>query len=204
VPTTEIVQNAYLRDPDVQLMLRFQGGDEGAFEELVSLYQDRTINIFANLLNDQEAAEDLSQEVFLRIHKVRDRYQPTAKFSTFLFRIANNLASNFRRTKGRRREVTLNTRDSGPLGPRPEEQLLAEKSALMPSRQLDRSEMQALVRDAMETLNDRQKMAVLLNKFEQMSYADIGDAMEMTPAAVKSLLSRARENLKNKLEPYVK
>ncbi len=202
--TTEIIQNPYLRDPDVQLMLRAKEGDERAFAELVSLYQDRIINIFSNLLADQPGAEDLAQEVFMRVYRARERYEPRARFSTWLFRIANNLASNLRRSKGRRREVTLAGRDSGPLGIRPEEKLLAEKSALMPTRQFDKSEMRAIVRDAMETLNERQKMAVLLHKFEQMSYADIGEAMEMTPAAVKSLLSRARENLRSKLERYVR
>ncbi len=204
VATTEIIQNPYLRDPDVQLMLRAKEGDERAFAELVSLYQDRIINIFSNLLADQPGAEDLAQEVFMRVYRARERYEPRARFSTWLFRIANNLASNLRRSKGRRREVTLAGRDSGPLGIRPEEKLLAEKSALMPTRQFDKSEMRAIVRDAMETLNERQKMAVLLHKFEQMSYADIGEAMEMTPAAVKSLLSRARENLRSKLERYVR
>ena len=194
----------YLRDPDVQLMLRAKSGDEGAFTELVTTYQDRLISVFFHLLNDQGAAEDLAQEVFMRVYRARERYQPTAKFSTWLFRIANNLASNLRRSKGRRKEVPLSVRDSGPLGPRPEEKLVADKSALMPTRQFAKSETRALVRTALESLNDRQRMAVLLHKFEQMSYADIGAAMEMKPTAVKSLLSRARDNLRTKLEPHMR
>ena len=98
----------------------------------------------------------------------------------------------------------MNLRDSGPLGPRPEEKLVAEKSALMPTRQVAESEMRSVVQEAVESLNDRQKMALTLHKFEGMSYAEIGEVMEMTPAAVKSLLSRARENLKVKLEKYVR
>jgi RNA polymerase sigma-70 factor (ECF subfamily) len=90
------------------------------------------------------------------------------------------------------------------MGTRPAERLLADKSALMPTRQLDKRELQQLVREALETLNDRQKMAVLLHKFEDLSYTDIGEAMEMSPQAVKSLLSRARENLRVKLEPFVR
>lgn len=203
VATTEIVQNPYLRDPDVLLMLRAKDGDEHAFGELVNNYQHRIVNIFSNLLNDQEAAEDLAQEVFMRVYRAREGYEPRARFSTWLFHIANNLASNVRRSKGRRKEVELNVRDSGPMGARPEEQILADKSAFMPSRLLDKSEIRSKVREAMETLSERQRMAVLLHKFEQMSYADIGDAMDMSPAAVKSLLSRARENLRTKLEPYI-
>ena len=98
----------------------------------------------------------------------------------------------------------MSVNDSGPLGPRPGERLIAEKSALMPSRQFDKSEMQNVVQAALATLNDKQRMAVLLHKFEEMSYADIAAAMEMTPSAVKSLLSRARENLRAILEPYVR
>lgn len=167
------------------------------------LYQDRIINIFAHILGDKEAAEDLAQEVFLRIYRARTKYEPRAKFSTWLFRIANNLASNVRRTKGRRKEVSLSVQDSTPTDGRPEENLLAEKSGLMPTRQVDRKETRALVQEALLTLNERQQMAVLLNKFEEMSYADIGEAMEMTPAAVKSLLSRARDNLREILQSHI-
>lgn len=185
-------------------MLRVKQGDEDAFTHLMSAYQDRLIGVFFHLLGDQESAEDLAQEVFLRVYRARRTYQPTAKFSTWLFRIANNLASNTRRNRGRRREVSLSVRDSGPWGARPEEKLLLEKSALLPTRQLDKREMRELVRSALDTLNDRQRMAVLLNKFEGMSYQDIAESMEMSPQAVKSLLSRARESLRMKLEPYVK
>ena len=202
--TSDTSQLPYLRDPEVQLMLRTRDGDDEAFAELVAAYQDRLVGIFFHMLQDKEGAEDLAQEAFLRIYRARKTYKPTAKFSTWLFRIANNLASNSRRSKGRRREVALNLRDSGPLGPRPEEKLIAEKSALMPARQVAKKEMQSMVRKALDSLNDRQKMALSLHKFEGMSYADIGEAMELTPAAVKSLLSRARENLKVKLEKYVR
>ena len=87
------------------------------------------------------AAEDLAQETFLRIYRARNGYEPRAKFSTWLFHIANNLASNKRRDKGRRKEVKLNPSESGPLGARPEEQILKDKSALMPTRQVDKSEL---------------------------------------------------------------
>ena len=104
---------------------------------------------------------------------------------------------------GRRKEVTIAADDSGPLGPRPAEQLLAEQSSLLPSRQFVTREMRDQVRNAIESLNDRQRLAVLLHKFEGMSYADIGVSMDLTPQAVKSLLSRARENLKLHLKKYV-
>lgn len=193
----------FLHDPEVQLMLRVKAGDEAAFTKLVEKYQDRLTGIFANMFRDTGLAEDLAQEVFLRIYRARRGYEPTAKFSTWVFQIASNLASNSRRSKGRHKEIQFQPKpsDSQPL--KPGEQLVPEKSALMPTRQLDKSELQERVQSAMESLSERQRMAVLLHKFEGMSYADIGSAMELTPQAVKSLLSRARENLRVALENYI-
>lgn len=202
VVKSEPALSQYLHDPDVQLMLRAKRGDDAAFSQLVESYQDRLVAVLFHLLGNQEAAEDLGQEVFLRIYRNRSKYEAKAKFSTWMFHIANNLASNWRRDGARRREASLAGSDSGPLGARPQEQLLAEKSALMPARVLDRNETQSLVRAALESLSDRQKMAVLLHKFEQMSYIDIAATMDLSPQAVKSLLSRARENLKAYLEPF--
>lgn len=194
----------FAHDPDVQLMLRVKHGDEQAFSQLVERYQHRLVSIFCNLLGgDQAAAEDLAQETFLRIYRARNGYQPTAKFSTWVYRIANNLALNSKRSAGRRREVQLAPADSGPLGMNPQDKLLADKSALLPARQVDKAELQKIVLTALETLNERQRLAVLLHKFEGLSYIEIGDAMELTEEAVKSLLSRARDNLRGVLENYV-
>lgn len=204
VNLSDAQQTTYTHDPDVQLMLRVKGGDSDAFSQLMANYADRLIGIFTHLLHDKDVAEDLAQDVFLRVFKARDRYEPTAKFSTYIFRIANNLASNTRRNRGRRKEVPLEVRDSGPLGHRPEEKLLAEKSGMMPTRQIAKRELQDVVRQALSTLNERQRMAVMLHKFEGMSYADIGQAMEMTVPAVKSLLSRARDNLREALEQHIR
>jgi RNA polymerase sigma-70 factor (ECF subfamily) len=194
---------SYLRDPDVQLMLRVRDGDDTAFSQLVVAYQDRLVGLLTHLVGERDAAEDLAQEVFLRVYRARKGYQPTAKFATWLFRIAQNLASNSRRGRRRRREVPFaGTREVSDS--RPQEALLPEKSAFLPNRQIAKRELQDVVREALEELGERQKLAVLLHKFEGMSYADIAETMELTPQAVKSLLSRARENLRAKLEMYVK
>jgi RNA polymerase sigma-70 factor (ECF subfamily) len=103
----------------------------------------------------------------------------------------------------RRREVHLDVQDSGPMGANPMDGVALAASGQMPTRRLDKTEMQDVVRSAISTLNERQKMAVLLSKFEEMSYADIAETMNMSPQAVKSLLSRARENLRAILEPYL-
>ena len=202
VPNAVGEENAALRDPDVRMMLLAKSGDEFAFADLVTNYQHRLVGVLTHVLGDAEMAEDVAQEVFFRVYQARHGYEPTARFSTWLFRIAHNLAINRRRDEGRRREFVPNG-DDAIFGPRPVERMLADKSGMMPQRQFDKSEMQSVVNAAVATLNEHQRMAVLLHKYEGMSYSEIAVALEMTPAAVKSLLSRARDNLREKLEPYV-
>ena len=203
-PTANVDDSGFLHDPEVQLMLRAKQNDEEAFTKLVSTYQDRLTTIFFHMTQNQEAAEDLTQDVFMRIYRARHGYQPTARFSTWLFRIANNLAINSHRNKVRRKEVALPAGESTSMsGVRPEGQELADKSALMPTRQMDKHELQMVVQKAIEQLNERQRLTVLLHKFEGMSYAEIADTMEMSVPAVKSLLSRARDSLRTALEPYM-
>ena len=190
-------------DPDARLMLRVRDDNAQAFEELVRRYQGRLLAIFQNMLGSREQAEDLVQEVFLRVFRARHSYVPEAKFSTWLFTIAHNVAKNAKRTKARRREVTVVGDESGSMSANPLEQMAQAASGLLPTRQLDRLERAEMVRLAMETLNERQRLAVLLSKFEGMSYADIGAAMGLSTPAIKSLLTRARNNLRVVLEPYI-
>ena len=201
---SNVEDSGYLYDPEVQLMLRAKKGDDEAFSKLVVTYQDRLTTIFFHMTQSQEAAEDLAQEVFMRIYRARHGYQPNAKFGTWIFRIANNLAINAHRSKVRRKEIALPAGESTSLHAiRPEEQALAEKSGMMPTRQIDKHELQSVVQKAMDQLNDRQRLTVLLHRFEGMSYAEIADTMELSVQAVKSLLSRARESLRVALEPYM-
>lgn len=190
-------------DADVRLMLLVQKGDANAFEELVLRYQNRLIGVLEHLVGRKDLAEDLAQEVFLRVYRARARYQPNAKFSTWLFTIANNLASNARRSLARRREVHIEQRGSEGLTGDPLAQLALAASGLMPNRQLDNMEACSMVQQAIQGLNDRQRMAVLLAKFEDMSYADIAEVMQLSPQAVKSLISRARGSLRETLAVYV-
>lgn len=194
--------NLVLRDPDIRLMLRVRDDDPAAFAELVELYQHRLVTILTHLLGHPEEVEDLAQEVFLRVYRARKKYKPQAKFSTWLFTIANNLALNALQARQRKRVVPLNVRDSGPLGPRPAEQLVHDR-ANHPMHRMQQQELAGIVQQALEQLNERQRMAVVLNKFEDMNYADIADIMGLTTKAVKSLLSRARDNLRAVLKDYI-
>lgn len=196
-------QNYALSDPDVRLMLQVRDGSAEAFEELMLRYQGRLVTVLEHLTGKRGQAEDLAQEVFLRVYRSRLSYAPNSKFSTWLFTIANNVALNDRRTRSRRREVGVGPTESGPASAASLEQIAQAASGQMPARQLDKAEMRDVVRFAISTLNERQRLAVLLSKFEEMSYADIAETMELTPQAIKSLLSRARENLRTVLEPYL-
>src|SRR4029434_2070492 len=121
--TGETSTQLALRDPDIRLMLRVRNDDDAAFAELVELYHQRLVTIMQHLVGKAEEAEDLAQEVFLRVFRGRKKYHPKAKFSTWLFTIANNLALNVLRTRQRRPVLPLEVRDSGPPGPRPAEPL---------------------------------------------------------------------------------
>jgi RNA polymerase sigma-70 factor (ECF subfamily) len=190
-------------DPDVRLMLQVRDDDAAAFEELMLRYQNRLMTVLEHLVGDRTQAEDLAQDVFLRVYRSRKNYVPGSKFSTWLFTIANNVASNARRSRSRRREVSVQSSPTAQQSPARLDELAQAASGQMPTRVLDKAEMQAIVRLALESLNERQRMAVLLSKFEEMNYADIAATMDMTPQAIKSLLSRARANLREVLEPYL-
>ena len=191
-----------LRDPDIRLMLRVREDQAGAFEELVANYQHRLVAVMHHLIGSADEAEDLAQEVFLRVYRSRKKYRPRSKFSTWLFTIANNLALNALRSRRRKAAVRLDTSDSGPLGPRPAERLVRDRGE-QPSQHIQQQELAAVIRRALDGLNERQRAAVLLNKFEEMNYAEIAEVMGLTTKAVKSLLSRARENLRQALKDYI-
>jgi RNA polymerase sigma-70 factor (ECF subfamily) len=204
VTTEALEQQLEARDPDVRLMLQVRDDVQGAFEVLVTRYQHRLLGVLVHLVGRVEEAEDLTQEVFLRIYRARKGYKPRAKFSTWLFTIANNLALNHLRGKGRS-PMVANSGDGGSgsqaLLPVEERVVAREGTA---SAQLRKVELSEVVREALEGLGEDQKMAVLLNKFEDMSYADIAEVMGRSEAAVKSLLARARNHLREQLEPYLK
>jgi RNA polymerase sigma-70 factor (ECF subfamily) len=201
--TDSTVERFTAHDPDVRLMLRVRDDDAEAFEELVLRYQNRLVSLLAHLTGRRDSAEDLAQDVFLRIYRARKRYSPGAKFSTWLFTIAHNVASNAQRTLARRKEVHLTPKSLSESGGNPLDSAAVDASGFMPARQFDKSELRDVVKQAVSTLNERQREAVLLNKFEHLSYEEIAEVMEMTPSAVKSLLTRARSNLRNILEPYL-
>ncbi len=199
--STSNTPNYELIDPDVRLMLEVRNGSATAYEKLVKKYEGRVIGFLQHMVS-REIAEDLAQEVFMRVFRARENYTAGARFSTWLFTITHNVASNAIRKRSKNVEINLNEDDGSTDSPRPMERLAVAASGQMPTRQLDKLESAEIVRFAIQALNERQRTAVLLSKFEGMSYQDIAETMQLTPQAVKSLLSRARASLKELLEPY--
>jgi RNA polymerase sigma-70 factor (ECF subfamily) len=199
VPGDALENELETRDPDVRLMLQVRDDVQGAFEVLVERYQHRLLALMVNLVGPKDA-EDLTQDVFLRIFRARKGYRPRAKFSTWLFTIANNIALNYLRAKGRRPESTIDSGTDSQPG-------LAQRATATDgtaSSQMRKAELAVVVREALDHLGEDQKVAVLLSKFEEMSYAQIGEVMGRSEAAVKSLLARARVTLRDELEPYLR
>lgn len=177
---------------DVELMLALKAGDENAFTELVDRHRDAVVNLTYRYLGNRTDAEDLAQEVFLKIYRARDRYEPAAKFTTWLYRVAANACLNEVRDRRRRP-----THSAGDLED-------AAGGGASPVEEAERSELREQVRAALAELPERQRMALLLNKFHGLGYEEMADSLGMTVPAVKSLLVRARENVRLRIEPYLR
>lgn len=175
-------------DPGKQWMLELQQGDETALRRIVRHYGPRIVSFFRRFGADEDTAEDLAQEALLRIYRARERYEPSARFSTWLHRILHRIAINDGTRNRWRKAVSLE----------------ASASGADPADQVHVEELRELVRRAVQALPDRQRTALLLNRFEGLSYEDVGQVLGMKVPAVKSLLFRARENVKNLLTPLLR
>jgi RNA polymerase sigma-70 factor (ECF subfamily) len=188
-------------DPDINLMLEVRADRRGAFEELVERHHRHVVNFLYLRVGNAEEAEDLAQEVFLSIYRARKRYEIQAKFTTWLFTIANNLARNALRSRGRRPSVARTARAAHA---RPQQSLeqVPDDSAYQPTRAAQRSEAIKVVRKALSGLVESQRAAMFLKEFDYMDCAAIAQVMGLSPKAVKSLLCRARVNLRRALGDY--
>ena len=192
----------YTQDEDTRLMMAVKAGDASAFEELMTRHQARVLSMLVHFTDSRQQAEDLTQEVFLKVYNARAAYEPTAKFTTWLYRIVRNQGLNAVRSKKNRPEVFFGAVSDGDDDRGVEENLLA-KSGYMPARQYDKSEEREMVRLALQSLNPRQREALLYHHFEGMDYDQIAQVMDLTGSAVKSLLFRARQRLAEILAPYM-
>ena len=186
---------------DAEVMLRVKAGDEGAFDYLLQKYRRPMMNFMYRMARNPAVAEELAQEVFLRIYRSREKYEASAKFTTWLYRIATNLAVNHARdTRHERSEntVSLNEPDehTGVALDVPDGSLSAEEM-------LVRRERLSAIRQRVEALPERQRIAVVMHKYQQMDYREISQVLKLSESATKSLLFRAYETLRGQLKEFV-
>ncbi len=181
-------------------MLRVAEGDTQAFAELQNRYAGRVYGYFCRQLKDRNDAEDLTQEVFLRLYRSRLRYEPRARFATWIFHITQNVARNALRSKRRKPCVCI---DPSAPAERDLLELLLTDRAEAPSGALERSEVASVVRAAVAGLAGRQRAAVELHQFHDRTYAEVAAELDMSPKAAKSLLYRARNQLREALTAFV-
>jgi RNA polymerase sigma-70 factor (ECF subfamily) len=190
-------------DPGARWMLAYQAGDEQAFDRLVEAYSGQVFALLTRFLGPRARSEDLVQEVFLRVIRARERYQPTARFSTWLYRIVFNLSVNETQRASGRDHLSLDQpvgRDDGLPSLSSE---LPDAAVEAPSDGLERDDVVRAVRAAIEALPETQRMALVLAKYHDMPYAEIATVLDSTEKAVKSLIHRARETLRTSLAPFM-
>lgn len=189
-------------DLDAALMLRFKEGDVEAFEELFARHSRALVNFAYRFVRSRAVAEELAQDIFLRVHDAAPGYAPTAKFTTWLYRIASNVCLNeVRRPRHRHRHEPL---DEPPdrAGGRDRGRIEDTKS-VPPDRRLQQLAVSAALRRSLEAIPDKQRLAFVLNKYEHLSYAEVAEVMKVSEKAVKSLIHRARESLVLRLKPLL-
>jgi RNA polymerase sigma-70 factor (ECF subfamily) len=189
------------QDLDTHLMHRLQQGDLTAFEDLISRHRESVVNLAYRFMGDRAEAEDALQEVFLRVFRARERYEPTARFSTWLYRIATNYCLNAVKARRSDRWTSLHAVDGDGEAFLPE---IASEREPAPEERAEQTELAEVVRRAVESLPESQRMAIVLNKYHGQSYQEVAEAMELSVMAVKSLLMRARVNLKERLARHLK
>jgi RNA polymerase sigma-70 factor (ECF subfamily) len=188
-------------DQGVAWMLAWQAGDEQAFDRLVETYSGPVWRLLTRFLGTSPDREDLLQDVFLRVLRARERYRPTARFTTWLYRITFNLCVNARARLGGS-ESSIDELGEGD-GRRAWEEALADRTGVEPWHAMERADVVRAVRTAIAALPERQRMALVLARYEGLSFAEIGEVMDASDRAIKSLVHRAREALRATLAPYL-
>jgi RNA polymerase sigma-70 factor, ECF subfamily len=186
---------------DADVMLRVKAGDQSAFDYLVQKYRRPLVSFMYRMARNTAVAEDLAQEVFLRVYRSRESYEASAKFTTWLYRIATNLAVNHARdTRHERAEVTVSIDepddDTGTTFEVPDSHLTAEQAMVRRERLL-------AIRRKVEALPEQQRLAVIMHKYQQMDYKQIAEVLKKSESATKSLLFRAYETLREQLKEFL-
>ncbi len=200
------MQSEFADDPGVRWMLAYQAGDEAAFDRLVETYSSHVFALLTRFLGARANREDMVQEVFLRVIRARERYEPSARFSTWLYRIAFNLSVNESQRAGAKEfhssDASRSTDPAGLDGLDRMDEIRDERVA-DPAARMAQTDIVRAVRGAIARLPENQRMVLILAKYEEMPYADIAKVIGSSEKAVKSLVHRARENLRGELASYL-
>ena len=186
-------------EEDLVLMAAVAKGDEAAFAKLVEKHQRAVLGTIAKMTNQSPDTEDIAQQVFIRLWKSAKRYQPSAKFTTFLFTITRNLVFNATRKKSRRKEHSLNEQED-----EWHQAIEDQNTQSRPDKSIAQAELREMIDQAISSLPEKQRLAVVLRRYEKMPYEEIADVLELSVSAVKSQLFRARAALRESLGPYLK
>jgi len=184
---------------DFAWMERVKEGDMEAFQELIEAHQQRVIATVTKMLGDEADGEDVAQQVFVRVWKSAPRYEPTAKFTTWLFKITRNLVFNELRRRKRAPVQSLDTSDR----PDHEPIQMPDSKEKTPDTAMLDAEMQEAIQAAIDSLPETQRMAIILRRYDEFSYEEIGEILKLSVPAVKSVIFRARIELKEKLRRYL-
>jgi len=184
---------------DLLWMARIKQGDTDALRLLIEAHQHRIIGTVAKMLGDESDAEDIAQQVFIRVWKSAARYEPTAKFTTWLFKITRNLV--FNELRRRKRHPTRSLDATYEDDDRPQQ--IADPGVKAADTALLDDEMQKAIQQAIDELPEVQRMAIILRRYDDIPYEDIGEILGLSVPAVKSVLFRARTELREKLKRYL-
>jgi RNA polymerase sigma-70 factor (ECF subfamily) len=182
---------------DIRLMALIAKGDTAAFTELVERHQSLVLGTVARMLGSNSEVEDIAQQVFIRVWKSAGRYVPRAKFTTWLLKITRNLVFNELRRSKRRTHLPLHPEPGAEEIPLPEEGVSSPDAAAL------ENELKRAIDEAISQLPETQRMAVILRRYEEMSYEEIAEVLELSVPAVKSVLFRARTELRERLATYL-
>ncbi|MDB4566469.1 sigma-70 family RNA polymerase sigma factor [Akkermansiaceae bacterium] len=186
-------------EEDLALMAAVAKGNENAFAKLVEKHQRSVLGTVAKMTNQSPDTEDIAQQVFIRLWKSSKRYQPTAKFTTFLFTITRNLVFSATRKKTRRKEHSFDEQED-----EWHQTIEDQNTRSRPDRSIEQNELREVIDRAIASLPEKQRLAVVLRRYEKMPYEEIAGVLELSVSAVKSQLFRARAALRESLEPYLK
>ncbi len=194
--------NPYISDGDVRLMLEFKEGNTASFEALMRKYFPRLLNFIHRYVGNREIAEELTQEVFIKVYQSVAYYEPRSQFKTWIYTIAKNMSLNELR---RHKNLTVSldeplesSEDSLPGFARQ----IEDERLTRPDQEMIQKDMARVVKEAVHSLPQNQRIAIVLARYDKFSYAEIAKTMSLSVAAVKSLLSRAKENLRDKLKSF--